>query len=156
MINIVAAIGKNREIGSGNQLLWHIPDDLKRFKALTLGHPVILGRKTFESIAATLGKPLPGRTNIVITRDRTWKYEGVKVAYSLEDAIATASMIDPEIFIIGGANVWEQSLPHVDKLYLTLIDDSKKGDAFLPSYEHLFTKKVFEEKREWNGLKYTW
>lgn len=157
-VSIVAAIGKNREIGNNNLLLWHIPDDLKRFRTLTLGHPVIMGRKTFESILATLGKPLPGRTNIIVTRDPSWSHEGVITAHSLEDAIGTASLQPgaEEIFIEGGANIWEQSLQHADKLYLTLIDDSKEGDAFFPPYEHLFTKKVFEEKREWNGLTYTW
>lgn len=152
MISIVAAIGRNREIGHGNELLWRIPDDLKRFKTLTSGHPVIMGRKTFESI----GKPLPGRTNIVITRDSSWQAEGVKIAHSLEEAIGIASVIDPEIFIMGGAQIYEAALPHTDKLYLTLIDDTKDGDTFFPPYEHLFTKKVFEEKREWNGLKYMW
>ena len=152
MIIIVAAIGRNREIGSGNQLLWHIPDDLKRFKALTLGHPVIMGRKTFESI----GKVLPGRTNIVITRDTSWKFEGATVAHSLAEALEQARKIDSEICIIGGAQLYEQSLPFADKLSLTLIDDEKPADTFFPEYEYLFTKKVFEEKREWNGLKYRW
>ncbi|MDO8517995.1 MAG: dihydrofolate reductase [bacterium] len=156
-VSIVAAIGKNHEIGRGNGLLWHIPDDLKRFKALTLGHPVILGRKTFESIVASLGKPLPGRTNIVITRDPQWRFEGVLVADSLEDALAKAKEIDgEEIFIGGGANVWSQSLTYVDRLYLTLIDDGKDADTFFPPYETVFTKKLSEEKREWNGLHYTW
>ena len=156
-ISIVAAIGRNREIGKGNDLLWHIPDDLKRFKALTLGHPVIMGRKTFESIVAILGKALPGRTNIVVTRDAGWKYEGVLVAHSLEEAVRMASDIDQsEIFIGGGANLWEQSLPLVDKLYLTLIEDSKDGDAFFPEYEQVFTKKVAEEVRDFEGLTFRW
>ncbi len=156
-VSIVAAIGKNRELGHGNELLWHIPDDLKRFKALTLGHPVILGRKTFESIVASLGKPLPGRTNIVITRDEDYTYPEAVVVHSLEEALQKARELDQEeIFIGGGANVWGQSLPFVDKLYLTLIDDSKNGDTFFPSYENIFTKKISEEAREWNGLKYTW
>ena len=156
-VSIVAAIGKNREIGKGNELLWHIPEDLKRFKAITLGHPVILGRKTFESIVAMLKKPLPGRTNIVVTRDPRWRFDGVVVAGSLEDALAKAKALDhEEVFIGGGAQLWEQSLPYVDRLYLTLIDDSKDGDAFFPAYEHLFTKKLATESREHDGLKYSW
>ncbi len=157
-ISIVAAIGRNREIGHGNELLWHIPEDLKRFKHITLGHPVILGRKTFESIVSYLGKPLPGRTNIVITRDPSYTYEGAVVVHSLEEALEKAASIDPvEIFIGGGANLWGQALPRVDRLYLTLIDDEKEGDAFFPPYEADFTKKIFEQQGEQsNGLKYTW
>src|SRR3989338_9478399 len=91
----VVAIGKNRELGKEGKLLWHIPDDLARFKRLTLGHPIIMGRKTFESILGyTQGKPLPGRTNIVVTRDADWRYEGVTVVSSLEDAIAKAKELD--------------------------------------------------------------
>ena len=153
----VVAIGKNRELGLDGKLLWHIPDDLKRFKALTLGHPIIMGRKTFESIVGYLGKPLPGRTNIVVTRDAAWKYEGVIVASSLEEAIAKGRELDDtEVHIGGGAQIYEQALPHIDKLYLTLVEDEKQADSFFPPYEKEFTKKVFEEKREWNGLKYTW
>lgn len=156
-ISIIAAIGENREIGKSNELLWHIPDDLKRFKQLTLWHPVIMGRKTFESIASALGKPLPGRTNIVVTRDSTFIYESVLVVHSIAEAIKRAKEIDSEeVFVIGGAQIYEQALSFADKLYLTIIDDAKEADAFFPPYEHLFTKKVFEENREWNGLKYCW
>lgn len=150
-ISIVAAIGKNRELGSGNSLLWRIPDDLKRFKQLTVGHPTIMGRKTFESI----GKPLPGRSNIVVTRDKKWEFDGVSVARSLDDALSQARAADKkEIFVIGGAQIYEQALPHADRLYLTLIEDSKPADAFFPPFESLFTKKLSEESRELNGLRY--
>jgi len=154
----VVAIGKNRGLGKDGKLLWHIPDDLKRFKELTLGHPIIMGRKTFESILGyTQGKPLAGRTNIVITRDAEWKYEGVIVVPSLEEAIAKGRELDQEeVHIGGGAQIYEQALPYIDKLYLTLIDDSKEADSFFPPYADTFTKKVFEEKREWNGLSYRW
>jgi dihydrofolate reductase len=157
IIAIVVAIGKNRELGKDGKLLWHIPDDLKRFKELTRGHPIILGRKTFESIIGYLGKPLPERPNIVVTRDPTWSYKGVVVARSLEEALAKAREFSPEeIHIGGGAQIYEQVLPQVDKLYLTLIDDSKDADSFFPPYEDQFTRKVFEEEREWNRLKYRW
>ncbi|MBI5457978.1 dihydrofolate reductase [Candidatus Kaiserbacteria bacterium] len=154
----VVAIGKNRELGKEGKLLWHIPDDLKRFKELTLGRPVIMGRKTFESILGyTGGKPLPGRTNIIVTRDAGWRYEGVIVAPSLEDALEKAKRLDAEeIHIGGGAQIYEQALPYITKLYLTLVDDTKEADTFFPAYADEFTKKVFEEEREWNGLKYSW
>jgi dihydrofolate reductase len=157
-ICIVVAIGRNRELGKDEKLLWHIPDDLKRFKALTLGHPIIFGRKTFESVLGyNKGKPLPERTNIVVTRDANYSYEGAVVAHSLEEAIEKASAIDSEeIHIGGGANLYEQVLPKVDKLFLTLIDDDKEADTFFPAYEDQFLKKTFEEEHEWNGLKYKW
>jgi len=157
-ICIVVAIGKNRELGKEEKLLWHIPDDLKRFKALTLGHPIIFGRKTFESVLGyNKGKPLPERTNIVVTRDQDYRYEGAVVAHSLEEAIEIAAKIDPdEVHIGGGAQLYEQVLPQVDKLFLTLIDDDKDADTFFPSYENEFTQKTFEEEHEWNGLKYKW
>ncbi|OGC88788.1 hypothetical protein A2419_03490 [Candidatus Adlerbacteria bacterium RIFOXYC1_FULL_48_26] len=156
-ISIVVAVGKNRELGLGGKLLWHIPEDLKRFKALTLGHPVVMGRKTFESIVAILGKPLPGRTNIVITRDTNWSYEGVLVFHSLEEALAKARELDQEeIHIGGGADLYAQALPFVDRLYLTLIDDTKEADTFFPGYESEFTKEISREQHEHEGLKYTW
>lgn len=157
-ISLIAAIGKNRELGKGNELLWHIPDDLKRFRSTTNGHPCIMGRKTFESIVAILGKPLPNRTNIVITRDKNWSYEEAVALDSIEDAIQLAKRKPggEEVFIIGGGEIYTLSLGYADKLYLTLIDDAKEADSFFPEYEALFKKKVFEELHEWNGLKYTW
>jgi dihydrofolate reductase len=153
----IAAIGKSRVLGEGNELVWHIPDDLKRFKAETLGHPMILGRKTFESILGYLGKPLPGRTNIVVTRDTAWKYEGVVTAHSIEEAVSLAKALDQEkVFIGGGAQIYAAALPYTDVLMLTLIDDDKPGDAFFPPYELEFTRERFREDREHNGLKYTW
>ena len=165
MINAIAAIGKNRVLGKDNRLLWHIPDDLKlRFKELTLGHPVIMGRKTYDSVLAILGKPYPGRTSIVLMReaefnpeDPTLKFENVIVAHSPEEAVQKAKELNTgEVFIGGGAQIYALMLPHVERLYLTLIDDQKEGDAFFPPYEHLFTKKIKEETREHNGLKYVW
>ena len=153
---IVAAIGKNRELGLGNKLLWHIPDDLKRFRDLTAGHPVVMGRKTFESIVGYAKGPLPRRQNIVVTRDSAWSYAGVLVANSVESAIEQGKALDPEVFIIGGAQIYSAALPFVDKLYLTLIDDSKEADSFFPEYEEGFRKIVSEEKHEWNGLRYRW
>ena len=151
----VVAIGKNRELGKNGKLLWHIPDDLKRFKRLTLGHPLIMGRKTFESIVGYVGGPLSGRTNIVITRNSTWRYPDVIVMPTLETAIEKAKELDfEEIHIGGGAQVYEQALPFINKLYLTLIDAEGDADTFFPPYEDLFTKKVFEEEHEWRGVRY--
>lgn len=153
---MVVAIGKNRELGKDEKLLWHIPEDLKRFKELTKGHPIIMGRKTFESIVGYVGGPLPERTNIVVTRDPSWKYDGVIVTDSIQKAIEIATPLDSEeIHIGGGGEIYRQALPLVDKLYLTLIDaESKDANIFFPPYETEFTKKVFEEEHEWNGIKY--
>ncbi len=161
VISIVVAMGTgrlhNHVIGRNNALLWHIPDDLKRFKQLTLGHPVIMGRKTFESIVSVLGKALPGRTNIVVTRDMDWKFDGVIAMHSLEEAVERAKEIDSEeIFIGGGTQLYTQALPLVDRLYLTLIDDDKEGDSYFPDYEREFTKIISEESGEWDGLRYRW
>ena len=156
IVAAVVAIGRNRELGKNDKLLWHIPDDLKRFKALTLGHPVIMGRKTFESIVEYVGGPLPERTNIVVTRDSAWSYEGVIVARSLEEALEKAKKLDSEeVHIGGGAQIYEQALPYIDRLYLTLIDADGDADIFFPPYEKEFTKKTFEEEHEWKGIKYT-
>lgn len=158
----VVAMGRSRELGKDNKLLWHIPDDLKRFKRLTKGHPIITGRKTFESIVGYIGGPLPDRTNIVVTRNPqfdTSNYESkALIAGSLEEAIEIAKkqLGADEIHIGGGAELYKQALPMIDRLYLTLIDAEGDADSFFPSYEGDFTKKVFEEEHEWRGLKYTW
>ncbi len=144
MISIIAAIGKNRELGKDNKLLWHIPEDLKRFKTLTSGHVVIMGRKTFESI----GKPLPNRINIVVTRNRSWTPLGCTVCYSLDDAIEKAKRnlsARGQVFIIGGAEIYKQGIQYADKLYLTLVDKSyPKADVFFPAYSN-FAKVILEE-----------
>jgi dihydrofolate reductase len=162
-VTIIAAIGKDRELGLGNELLWRIPDDLKRFRDLSRGHPVIMGRVTFDSIVKALGKPLPGRTSIVITRDpeRIGTYRGqsdVIAALSIDDAIKSASEApgSEEIIIAGGAQIYELALPFTDMLRLTIISDEKPADSFFPPYDTIFPRVLAEEKREWNGLSYRW
>ena len=150
---MIAAIGVGRTLGKSNDLLWRIPDDLKRFKALTTGHPVVMGRKTFESIG---GKPLPNRTNIVITRDPNWSADGATIASSIEEAIAKAKDIGREVFIMGGGQIYTQALPYADCLHLTLVDATKDADIYFPEYEKEFTKITFHEDREHEGLKYKW
>ncbi len=158
---IVAALEKStRAIGFQNKLLWHVPDDLKRFKALTLGHPVIMGRKTFESIVAILGKPLPARTNIVVTRNPDYRYPDttVKTATSLEAAFAIAHDENPaEIHIGGGAELYAAALPFVSRLHLTLIDDpTVVADTFFPDFSPDFTiVKIFPEA-VYEDIAYQW
>lgn len=151
----VAISTHDRGIGKEGKLLWHIPDDLKRFKQLTVGHPVIMGRKTFDSIVGMLGHPLPGRTNIVVTRQNLC-IDGALVFHSLPEALAAAHAIEEhEIHIGGGAEIYAQALPRTDRLYLTLIEDTKPADTFFPEYSE-FKKVISEEHREHNGLRYTW
>ncbi len=158
MIHIIAALGKNRELGKDNALLWHIPEDLRHFKELTLGHPVIVGRKTSDSIVAALGGPLPGRTNIVVTRTHRGEPsvpEGSPLwVRSLEDALARAQKIDRDVFVIGGAQLYEQALPHADLLHLTLIDDARDADSFFPPYEHEFKEMSTSQWHERSGTRY--
>ncbi len=152
----IAAIGRNRVLGKGNDLIWKIPDDMKRLRDVTTGHPLIMGRKTFDSIISAVGKPLPNRPHIVITRDAKWQHEGAIVVHSIEDAISKAKDLDQEkIFIFGGAQIYAAALPYTDVLMLTLIDDEKEGDAYFPDHAE-FTKEVFREDREFEGLKYSW
>lgn len=146
MISIIAAIGKNRELGKDNKLLWHIVKDFKRFKTLTSGHVVIMGRKTFESI----GKPLPNRINIIITRNRAWTPLGCTVCYSLEEGLVEAKKNKSEIFIIGGAEIYKQGIKYADKLYLTLVDkEFPEADAFFPDYSDF--KKIIKEEKKSDG-----
>ena len=155
---MIAAIGKHRELGKGNDLLWKLPEDLKRFRELTKGHPVIMGRKTFESILAIAGKPLPDRTNIILTRDKDWQSDGALPTASIDEALALAKLKpgNDEIFIIGGAQVYELGLPFADRLYLTLIEDSKEADSFFPESEAWFKMKKVVGDGESGGVKYTW
>lgn len=132
-ISLIVAAGKNNVIGANNQMLWHIPEDFRHFKSVTIGKPCIMGRKTFESIVASLGKPLPGRVNIVISRHNT-QYSGALTCKDLDEAIdqATKTGTD-EIMVIGGAQIYELALPRADKIYLTRVHQSPEGDAYFPS-----------------------
>lgn len=173
LVSIIAAIGKNRELGKNNKLLWHIKKDMEHFKNLTTGHPVVMGRKTFESIS----RPLPNRTNIVITRDlnslssflprpseslvkeshsrphlsrsrENWNPDLV-VASSIEEAIGIAKKHDSEeIFVIGGASIYAQAMKFADKLYLTLVDGAFDADAFFPDYSEFKNIVSKEEGKE--------
>lgn len=157
-VSIVAAMSaERRAIGKGEKLLWHIPDDMKRFKRLTGEHPVIMGRKTFESILEYLKKPLPNRTNIVITRNPTYTYEGALIVSSVEEALDEARARESkEVFIGGGSEIYREALPHVDRLYLTLIEDEPDADTFFPDYSE-FTRTVESEGPYTHGdLTYRW
>lgn len=152
-INIIAAIGQNRELGSNNQLLWHLPEDLKRFKELTNGHPVIMGRKTFESIPEKF-RPLPNRTNIIVTRNPDLNVsDNIVVVNSLAEAIRQAeqSTGSDEIFIIGGGQIYTEAIANdlANRLYLTIINQAfPEADVFLPEYQNIFTKQISREEKE--------
>ena len=144
MITLIVAMGKNREIGKENQLLWHLPKDLKRFKELTSGYPIIMGRKTYESI----GKPLPNRTNIVISRKNDWFEEGILIVGSIKEAVKFAKKIDEEVFIIGGGNIYEQTIDLADKLEVTLVDAVLDADTFFPKINEKVWQKTNEERHQ--------
>ena len=132
IISFIAAVSENNVIGKNNQLPWHLPSDMKYFKNKTWAMPVIMGRKSFEA----LGKPLDGRTNIVITRQDDWKASGAVVVHSIDQAIVEATKLDAkEIFIIGGAEIFAAALPSADRIYLTRIHQNFDGDAFFPELD---------------------
>lgn len=145
-LSLIAALAENRVIGRDNKLPWYLPNDLKYFKAVTYGKPVLMGRKTWES----LGRPLPGRTNIVITRQRDYAAVGAKVVASLDEALRLAeqvALIDgvDECVVIGGAEIYAQALPRCDRLYLTEVHACVAGDAYFPEFVRAEWR---EEKRE--------
>lgn len=129
ILSILVAASQNNVIGKNNQLPWHLPNDLKYFKNLTWGMPILMGRKTFESI----GKALPGRKSIVITRNNNWLHEDVEVVHSIEEAIKKAGSFGvKEIFVIGGAEIFKTALPEADRIYLTRIHHDFDGDVYFP------------------------
>jgi len=128
-ISLIAAMANNRIIGRDNKMPWHLPADLKHFKQVTMGKPVIMGRKTFESI----GKPLPGRQNIIITRQSGLALNGCDIVHSIEDAIALVKNID-EVMIIGGGTIYESMIDKADRLYITLIELEADGDTQFPAW----------------------
>jgi dihydrofolate reductase len=128
-LSLLVAADENNVIGKDNKLPWHLPNDLKYFKNLTWGMPILMGRKTFDSI----GKALPGRKSIVITRNKDWKHENVEVVHSIEEAINSAKADDiKEIFVIGGAEIFSSSFDNADRIYLTRIHHQFKGDVYFP------------------------
>jgi dihydrofolate reductase len=152
IISMIAACAENRAIGRDNKLLWHIPEDFKYFKNKTAGHVVIMGKKTYDSI----GRPLPNRTNIVITRDINCKIEDCIVVNSLEEALEKAKFHEKkgEIFIIGGAQIYNLGMKYADKLYITLVKGAFDADAFFPDYSE-FKNIISQIDGESNELEYS-
>lgn len=149
--SIIVAIAQNNVIGRDNDLIWHIPDDLKRFKALTTGGTIIMGRKTYDSLRI---KPLPNRRNIVISRDENLKLEGCEVVRSIDEAISIADS-NEENFIIGGSSIYQLFMPYVQKMYITEVDKAFEGDVFFPKID--FDRWKIETQTEFavhNGIPY--
>lgn len=144
MITIIAAIGHNNALGKDNQLLWRLPKDLKHFKTLTENHPVVMGRKTYESI----GKALPNRTNIVVSRKPNWFQEGILIVSTLKEALKFAKKIDETIFIIGGGEIYKQTMDLADRLEITLVEGDFDADTFFPEIDPKVWKKINEEFHE--------
>ncbi|RTQ48185.1 dihydrofolate reductase [Hymenobacter gummosus] len=144
MTSIVVARADNGVIGRDNQLPWHLPADLRHFKQLTSGHPVVMGRRTYESI----GRPLPGRRNIVVTRQLDWQAAGVETAASVLGALELARQSDEEVFVIGGAEIYREALPAVDVVYLTEVHAAPTGDAVLPEFGADTWREVSRERHE--------
>ena len=157
-ISLIVAVSRNGVIGRDNQLPWHLPEDLKYFKSVTMGKPILMGRKTYDSI----GRPLPGRTNIVITRDPQWQAAGVEVASSLQDAMALAEQAcalagAEEIMVIGGEQIYSMTLPVADRLYVTQVDAEVEGDAYFPDVDLACWTQVDEllpEKTDTNPYRF--
>ncbi|EKE19754.1 MAG: hypothetical protein ACD_8C00113G0002 [uncultured bacterium] len=150
-ISIICAIAENRAIGKNNDLLWHIPEDFKHFKEKTMGHVIVMGQKTYDSI----GKPLPNRTTIVLSNDQTVNIEGVIMARTFDEVFAKAREIEKEeIFICGGGSVYAQTIDLADKLYLTVVKGNFEADVFFPEYEK-FTKVISERKSSDEKFEYT-
>ena len=144
MISLIWSMDKNRLIGKKNHLPWRLPADLAYFKRITFGHTIIMGRKTFESI----GKPLPGRTNVILTRDANYSFEGCTICHSVREALSFGA--NEEVFIIGGAEIYAKFLPFADRLYITQIEEEFVGDAFFPNIEFDSWTLVSIEKGEVN------
>jgi dihydrofolate reductase len=154
MISLLVAMDKNQLIGKDNDLPWRLPADLAYFKRVTMGHPIIMGRKTYDSI----GRPLPGRENIIVTRDTSYEAEGCKVIHSIEEIVKMNEQTDQELFVIGGAEIFKEILPHSDRLYITEINEEFDGDTYFPAFDKAEWKVISEEqgiKDEKNPYDYT-
>lgn len=155
IISLVVAAADNNVIGRDNAMPWHIPEDFRHFKTVTMGKPCIMGRKTFESILEQLGKPLPGRVNIVVSR-KNYQHGGALTCKDLEEAIEQASKIDTdEICIVGGAQIYAQALNIADKIYLTRVHQSPEGDAFFPALGREWVENSRDDREGFSFLIYT-
>ena len=143
MITIIAAIAENNALGKNNDLIWYLPADLQRFKKVTSGYPIIMGRNTFESI----GKPLPNRTNVIVTRNKSYHQEGCLIANSLEEAIALVKKSE-KLFIIGGAQIYKEAMEKqlADQLDITLVHDTFEADVYFPEIDTNIWQKIASEK----------
>ncbi len=155
-LSIIAAVGENHVIGARGKIPWHLPADFKRFKELTMGHPIIMGNKTFESI----GKPLPGRTNIVLAQDPNYAADGCLVAHALDEALALAKNAEggDEVFVCGGGQVYALTLPLANILYLTKVHGAFEGDTFFPKFNEgdwMLTSSEEHKKDEKNPFDFT-
>jgi dihydrofolate reductase len=151
---MIAATAENNALGKDKDLVWHLPDDFKRFKKLTTGHHIIMGRKTFESFP----KPLPNRTHVVVTRQKDYKNEGCIVVHNIEDALALCSD-DSETFVIGGGEIYQLALPYADKIELTRVHQSFEADAFFPEVDWEkweLVKEEFHDKDERHRHSFTY
>jgi dihydrofolate reductase len=146
MLALIAAVAANGTIGANNALPWRLPADLKRFKALTTGHAIIMGRRTWDS----LGRPLPNRQNIVITRDPSFRAPGAEVVHSLDDALTRVSLPDP-VYCIGGSDLFRVALPRADVLEMTEIDRDFEGDVFWPAFDRSAWREVARETHRLEG-----
>jgi dihydrofolate reductase len=143
VLSLIAAVARNGAIGRDNQLLFRLPGDLPRLKRLTLGHPVIMGRKTWDSLPPR-NRPLPGRPNLVVTRNPAWQAEGALVVHSLEEALARVAE-HPKVFVIGGGQLYAAALPLAEELELTEVDQDADGDAFFPHWSRADFRETFRE-----------
>jgi dihydrofolate reductase len=144
MIAIVVAAAENNVIGKDNGLIWHLPADLRHFKQITMGHPILMGRKTYESI----GKPLPGRTSIIITTQQDYSAEGCIVTHSLHEALERAKQSNESLYIIGGAEIYKQALPLTDTIYLTRLHHTFDGDVYFPELKEAEWETMEQEHHE--------
>jgi len=144
LVSFVVAMDRNRLIGKGSGLPWRLPDEIRRFKAITMGHPVLMGRKTFETIPQKF-RPLPGRTNIILTRQKGYEAPGCIVVHSMEEALSAVSP-EEELMVIGGSQLFNALLPVVDRLYLTEIDGQYEGDVYFPELDMTQWSEVAREE----------
>lgn len=150
-ISMIVALSQNNQIGINNKMPWHIPEDLEYFKRITMGHTIIMGRKTYESI----GRALPNRKNIILTHNHSLVFPGISTLHSVEDVLNLATQEQDEIFIIGGGEIYNLFLPYADRLYITQINAFIEGDTTFPEYKHLFKQTSLTPGKKSTPYTYT-